>query len=65
MKLINDERRPPRSLEKTISIVQESLENRNVIWDYSAMLDILYHLQNFEMLLNFMKRDSNETDQPD
>lgn len=65
MKLINDERRPSRSLEKTISIVQESLENWNVIQDYSDMLDILYHLQNFEMLLNFMKRDSDETDQPD
>lgn len=65
MKLINDERRPPRSLEKTISIVQESLENWNVIRDYSDMLDILYHLQNFEILLNFMKRDSDETDQPD
>ena len=65
MKLINDEPRPVKSLDVTITRVADSLSSGNVIEHWYEMLDILYHLQNFERLLNFMKRDSNETDQPD
>ena len=65
MKLIDDELRPAKSLDITITMVADSLSSGNAIKNRSEMLDILYHLQNFEMLLNFMKRDSDETDQPD
>lgn len=66
MKLIDDELRPPKSLDITITMVADSLSSGNAIENRSEMLDILYHLQNFAIILHkYVKKEKNETEKPD
>ncbi len=55
MKLTNPEEcRPAKTLELTIDIVRESLNKGEAVTSYSDMFDILYHLENFKHLLDWM-----------
>ena len=65
MKLIDDELRPPKSLDITITMVADSLSSGNAIENRSEMLDILYHLQSLAIILhNNIKKEKNETQKP-
>ena len=59
---------PPHNLEWTLGTVRSALRSHQGIRHPEDLYDILYHLENFQKILNWLRtkeKDPNEVSQPD